>query len=143
MAQAIPLAHNTKDDIWQNTPGLDGANQDRNFMESLDFGKKFSDTVAWSPAVNTIHDALNTLNSLYQTICSDGVNLSYHYEKIGDNSAKMDCQTDHPSDFDYGILYGIILKFRDENSSQVVVRRDKMSANGQNGDNACTYYLAW
>ncbi len=140
MVQAIPSVQNTVVDVWQGALEDYDANQNKRFREALAFGKSFCDSAGWSASVNTVHDALVAFNDLYHMSCSDGINVNYHYEKTGDNSARMDCNTNHPANFDYGILYGIILKFRDENSSQIVVRRGKTTEDGQNSS---TYYLAW
>ena len=55
----------------------------------------------------------------------------------------MVCENPYPSDFDYGIIYRIVQKFRGPDSDELLVMLDDSKPTRKNGADSCTYLIRW
>ncbi|MEO1646646.1 MAG: hypothetical protein AAFR67_15760 [Chloroflexota bacterium] len=106
-------------------------------------GIKIPETAPFPPDINDVHSALASLNMAYQ-MNVQGENIgAYVYERLGERKAKMTCNNPYPSDFDYGILYGLAKRFQDDSSNNITVTRDDTKVNRKSGGDTCEYIVEW
>ena len=113
------------------------------FMNLVAVGLKIPDSAVWPPDIQTVHDALSSINVAYNMNHRYGEIGGYHYEKTGETSGKMICDNPYPSDFDYGIIYRTVQKFTDPENSNFVVRVDASQPTRKRGESSCTYLITW
>lgn len=131
-------------DKWYNQQAwLDTLRELRasNFMNEVAVGMKTPDFAEWPPNVQTVHDALASVNIAYQMNHRGGKIGGYHYTPTGEQSGAMICDNPYPSDFDYGLIYRIVQKFSDK-SPNIRVARDEDN-NRKKGGDSCTYQINW
>lgn len=114
-----------------------------NFMNLVAIGMKIPDHAAWPPNVKTVHDALASVNVAYQMNHRGGEIGSYDYTAVSENEGVMVCRNPYPSDFDYGLIYRIVQKFRTKEDNTIVVKRDTKLPNRLTGADSCTYHITW
>lgn len=116
---------------------------DTNYMNEVAIGMKIPDHAAWPPSITTVHDALESINVAYQMNHRGGKIGGYYYTKTGDQSGTMIGENPYPSDFDYGLIYRVVQKFRDPSSRKILVIRDEDQPTRQKGADSCTYHIEW
>ncbi|MEM9950526.1 MAG: hypothetical protein AAF846_02905 [Chloroflexota bacterium] len=116
---------------------------ERDFMNLVAVGMKIPDQAEWPPEVVTVHDALGSLDVVYNMNHRGGEIGEYRYEKTGERSGIMFCHNPYPSDFDYGLVYRIVQKFRGADSTDMLVKRDESKPSRRNGGESCTFLVLW
>lgn len=115
-----------------------------NSMNMVAIGMKVPDMVPWPPNVQTVEDALKGLNIAYEMNHRGGNFGSYQVDFQENRNAVVTCHNPYPSDFDYGLIYRIVQKFRPDDSSDMGVERDDSIPNRKNGDgDTCIYNIYW
>ena len=148
---AIPILkkhglHPVDADGWYNQQKvLDAYRELRNqdFMNLVAIGMKVPDTAVWPPEVDTVHNALASLDVAYQMNHRGGEIGGYHYQETGPNSGTIVANNPFPSDFDYGLIYRVVQKFRKETVNHLLVILDETQPSRKNGDDSCTYLISW
>ncbi|MDX2079079.1 MAG: hypothetical protein SFZ02_21795 [bacterium] len=115
----------------------------KKFLSLVSIGMKIPDLAAWPPDINTVHAALASINVAYSMNHRNGAIGGYYYTETGPTSGTMVCENPYPSDFDYGLIYRTVQKFRDSTSTKLLVKRDDTQPNRITGANSCTYYIEW
>lgn len=115
----------------------------KNFMNLVAIGMKIPDNAAWPPHVKTVHDALASIDVAYNMNHRNGEIGGYHYEQTGERTGVMVCDNPYPSDFDYGIIYRTVQKFRDSDTKQFTVKVDTSVATRKKDGGSCTYLINW
>lgn len=149
--EVIPIfeKHNLVDispDEWYNQQEYLNAYKELaelNFMNLVAIGMKVPDHAVWPPHIKTVHDALASVNVAYQMNHRGGEIGSYDYTALGDQQGVMVCHNPYPSDFDYGLIYRIVQKFRTDERNNITVKRDNKSPNRLTGADSCTYHINW
>ncbi|HRF93649.1 MAG TPA: hypothetical protein PLZ51_00575 [Aggregatilineales bacterium] len=113
------------------------------FLSLVSVGMKIPDLAAWPPDINSVHAALASINVAYSMNHRNGEIGGYYYTETGPTSGTMVCKNPYPSDFDYGLIYRTVQKFRDSTSTKLVVKRDEDNPNRMSGGDSCTYYIEW
>lgn len=134
------------DDAWYNQQEwLDAFKElsQTNFLNLVAIGMKIPDLAAWPPNVVTVHDALASIGVAYPMNHRNGEIGSYKYTPTGENSGVMVCENPYPSDFDYGLIYRTVQKFRDESSTKLLVKRDETQPSRLDGAESCTFIVEW
>ena len=105
-------------------------------------GKKIPDTALWPPNVNTIEEALASIDIAYHYNHRRGEIGNYRFEKTGETSATVTCDNPYPCAFDLGIIKATAAKFA---SGRVIpsVREDSSRPCRRKGGNSCTYIVTW
>ncbi|MCD4685162.1 MAG: hypothetical protein K8S97_04415 [Anaerolineae bacterium] len=85
----------------------------------------------------TVEDALNSINTAYQMNHRNGDIGYYHAERVDDTLIRVTCENPYPSDFDYGIIYGVVKRYAPSGVSFQVTRAPFPSR--LNGDDMCVY----
>lgn len=117
-----------------------------NFMSLVAIGMKIPDNATWPPDIKTAHDALASIDVAYQMNHRGGKIGGYHYKVTGNRSGEMMCDNPYPSDFDYGIIYRTVQKFRtdtDEEKTGIIVKRNNDIPNRLTGAEQCIYTITW
>ncbi len=133
-------------DVWYNQQKWLNAFKElaqTNFLNLVAIGMKIPDLAAWPPNVVTVHDALASIGMAYPMNHRNGEIGSYIYTPTGENSGVMVCANPYPSDFDYGLIYRTVQKFRDASSTKLMVKRDESKPSRIGGGESCTFLVEW
>ncbi|MCD4685163.1 MAG: hypothetical protein K8S97_04420 [Anaerolineae bacterium] len=103
----------------------------------VSIGMRIPENADWPEGIDSIEAALNSIDVAYQMNHRNGAIGSYRAERISDSLIRVTCENPYPSDFDYGIVYGVIKCFVPDESQFTVERAE--SPNRQAGDDACVY----
>ncbi len=66
----------------------------------------------------------------------------YHYKKISNNMAEIECDNPYPCDFDKGIIMQMARKFKPE-TGLVKIEHEESKGCRKNGASACRYTVSW
>ncbi len=138
--------HPLEDDEWYNQQTILNAYKklaEKNYMNLVAAGMNVPDKAMWPPEIKDVHAALSSIDVAYAMNHRGGEIGRYLYEKKGQHSGAMVCTNPYPSDLDYGLIYRVIQKFRDETSNALLVRLDDNKPSRKKGGNSCTYQLSW
>jgi hypothetical protein len=114
-----------------------------NFLDMVSVGMKIPEIAMFPPNIQDVHGALGLLDMAYHMNVR-GENIGeYVYEKLGERSAKITAHNPYPSDFDYGLIYALVKRFRPADSKNVLVKRDDSQPNRKNGADSCVYTVSW
>lgn len=114
-----------------------------NFMNLVAMGMKVPDFAIWPPDINTVHEALASIDVAYHMNHRKGEIGHYHYEKTGESSGRMICRNPYPSDFDYGIIYRTVGKFVASDNVDFNVQVDRARPTRKLDGESCTYLIKW
>jgi hypothetical protein len=106
-------------------------------------GMTIPDVALFPPEIDTVEKALTSLGEAYQMNHRGGEIGEYVFKKIGERSGEVLCRNPYSSDFDYGLIYRLIQKYRPDDSDSFRVVRDDSVSNRKNGGDACTYHVSW
>jgi hypothetical protein len=77
-------------------------------------GSEIPNVVDWPPEVETVEEAMESLDDVYN-MNHRGSDLGYHdFEQTGDSNGVMTCQNHYPSSLDEGLLKCVAEKFSDD-----------------------------
>lgn len=93
------------------------------------------------PALSTISDALNMLNTLYQMDHQGGEVGYYEFIQHGNFIGRMICHNPYPADFDFGLLYAILKHYNSEDT--MYIDWDRTRKNRKDGADSCEFILEW
>lgn len=113
------------------------------FLNLVAIGMSIPDFAVWPPEITTVHAALSSIDVAYHMNHRNGEIGSYQYTPVGEREGVMVCNNPYPSDFDYGLVYRTVQKFREDRSSGITVKRDDTIPNRKTGDNTCVYHITW
>ncbi len=135
-----------KEDVWYNQQNVLNAYkkiQEHDFMNMVAIGMQIPDKAVWPPEIKTVHDALASIDEAYHINNRGGEIGHYRYTKTGERSGTMVCDNPYPSDFDYGIIYRVVQKFRGPDSDDLLVMLDESKPTRRDGADSCTYLIRW
>jgi hypothetical protein len=113
------------------------------FSDMVSVGMEIPEAAEFPPDLNDIHQALASINIAYQ-MNNRGPDIGFYaYEKLGERSAKMTCRNPYPSDFDFGLIYAMVKRFRPADSQFIRVIRDDTIPNRKTGADTCIYTVEW
>jgi hypothetical protein len=114
-----------------------------NFLDLVSVGMKIPEIAAFPPNIQDVHVALGLLDMAYHMNVR-GPNVGeYTYEKLGERSAKITAHNPYPSDFDYGLIYALVKRFRPADSQAISVKRDETKPNRKKGGDSCEFTISW
>jgi hypothetical protein len=113
-------------------------------LDLVTIGMGVPDNAIFPPEIQGVEMALRTIDMAYQMNHRGGDIGEYTYESTGSNSGIMVCRNPYPSDFDFGLLHGIIRKFRPSTArDRIVVQLDPTQPTRKQGADSCTFLLSW
>jgi hypothetical protein len=119
----------------------------------LAIGKKVPEHALWPPEIQTIEDALRSVDVAYHMnhrllgqpmfdpatgSMLEGIG-HYKVDHVGKRRLVMTCETPYPSEFDRGIILGAGRKFE----PSVEVELDQSQPTRLRGADHCTYVVTW
>lgn len=125
----------------------------RTTLEAI--GKQIPDHAQWPPQIQTIEDALASIDIAYHInhrkngkglfdpgtgTMTEGIG-HYAYQKTGERQGTMRCTNPYPCNFDLGIIEAVADKFKPAGSS-ITIAHDPGGCR-INGDDTCTYLISW
>ena len=108
----------------------------------LAIGKRIPTNAQWPSQVDTLEQALASIDVAYHLNHRGGDIGSYHYESTGPTSGKMVCNNPYPSDFDLGLVYAIVRKFAPK-GALTTVKLDATAPTRKQGAETCTFLITW
>ena len=111
-------------------------------MDLVAIGMKIPENAVFPPDIDSIETALNVLDVAYHTNHRNGEIGVYQAVKVADQHYKMVCRNPYPTDFDYGIIYGLVRRFCPPNT-RFSVTVDETAPNRQKGADSTTYIVTW
>lgn len=112
-------------------------------MNLVSIGMKIPDVAAFPPDLDTVEKALGLLDVAYQMNHRGGEIGEYHFSLNDEHSGVMTCNNPYPSDFDFGLVYRMVQKFRPATSRNFQVKLDPDKTTRKQGGDSCTYLLTW
>ncbi len=100
-------------------------------------GMRIPELADWPENIDTVEDAVNSINAAYQMNHRNGDIGYYHAERVDGTLIRVTCENPYPSDFDYGIIYGVVKRYAPPGVSFHVERAPFPSR--MNGDDVCVY----
>ena len=110
-------------------------------FDLVSIGTKIPDNVTWPPEINSVESALMSIDVAYHMNHRGGKIGSYTAEILETNHIRITCDNPYPSDFDYGILYRTVQKFKSQGEDFSVQRANSPSR--LKGDDRCVYDITW
>ena len=105
-------------------------------------GKKVPENAEWPPEIETVEDALESIDKAYHQNHRNGKIGHYELEKTGDNKAKMVCTNPYPDQFDLGLIEATAKKFA-ERKARVNVEVNSEQPRREEGSDSTTYLITW
>ena len=106
------------------------------------FGMQIPHVIKLPPVETPIAELFPVINDFYQQHHRNGYAGEYRYEATSEHSGVLKAHSPYPSDFDYGIIYQIVKKYRPISSQQFSVVREKSPAH-KDSANHFIYTLQW
>ncbi len=103
-------------------------------------GKKIPDSAHFPPDIDSLENALRSIDVAYHMNHRGGAIGNYNFNKSADGSISLVCENPYPCEFDRGIIEGIARKFAPD-ESRIIVRHDDSAPCRENGDSSCTYHV--
>lgn len=98
-------------------------------------GSEIPNVVEWPPEVETVEEAMESLDDVYQMNHRGGEVGYYDFEKTGETGGVMECKNPYPPSLDEGLLEAVADKFSEEGS---FVRVEQTSEGTTR-----TYQISW
>lgn len=111
-------------------------------FDLVGIGMKTPDNAIFPPQIDSIPSALASIDVAYHMNHRNGEIGHYHVNVLGDSSIDMLCENPYPCDFDYGLIYSMVRRFRPQNAKFSVVH-DPNAPCRQKGADSCTYHITW
>ena len=120
-------------------------------------GRLIPEKADWPPFVNSIETALASIDVAYhmnhrlnRKVMFDPKTGSkiegighYNFEKVNEREIKMVCNNPYPCDFDKGIVYATVNKFKPEDVKLISINEEKSNKCRENGGDTCIYTIVW
>ncbi len=133
-------------DVWHPQQQILDAYREISELGNFDLialGMRIPDALPFPPHIDSVETALSSLDEAYHMNHRGGDIGEYVFEKTGDRSGKVICCNPYPSDLDYGLIYRMVKKFRDNTNTAFSVKRDPDAPSRKNGDDSCTFLIEW
>jgi hypothetical protein len=106
-------------------------------------GLKIPENAKFPPDIDTIENALRSIDVAYHMNHRGGEIGIYGFESTGPRSATMVCRNPYPCSFDRGIIEAMAVRFKPDDSVAVSVQHDDSAPCRRHGADSCTYLVTW
>lgn len=108
-------------------------------------GKVIPKNAEWTDDIETLEDALRSIDIAYHLNHKGGVIGHYKLTRFDELSKKatMVCKNPYPCDFDRGIITYMLRKYKPEDSYDYGVYLDKSKETRLMGGESCTFNIYW
>jgi hypothetical protein len=107
----------------------------------ISVGSGISETAQWPPDIDTVESAFAAIDMAYHMNHRNGDIGHYQTELITPGHVRVTACNPYPSDFDYGLCYGLAKRFLPHNAHIKVERA--ASPCRLKGDDCCVYDVTW
>ena len=117
----------------------------REFSQMSDMvrmGVCISENAPYPPNVENLQHALMLLDEGYRLNHRNNTMGEYHAEQVGERHIVIEAKTPYPSDFDYGLIYGMATRYMPK-GADLVISLDLNKPTRKRGDDSCTYNITW
>ncbi len=111
-------------------------------MNLVSIGMRIPEDAIFPPGINDVPTALESINIAYQMQHRGGEIGYYRAVHLSPREIMMQCHNPYPSDFDYGIIYAMVKRFRPK-GAQFLVRRNDAGPSRLKGADMCQYFVTW
>ncbi len=105
-------------------------------------GRKIPENADWPPGIDSVCEALDSIDKAYHMNHRGGEIGSYDFEKTGDNSGEFVCDNPYPDAFDEGVIEETAKQFA-ENKLKVNVEVDDSKPTRDGGADSTTFLVEW
>lgn len=110
-------------------------------LDLVSIGLKVPELAFWPPEIDTIEDALFSIDQAYQLNHRGGEIGSYTATQTGPREIEIYCENPYPCDFDYGTVYGTAKRYLPQDGTLKVRHSDRCCR--KKGDDACLLVVSW
>ncbi len=110
-------------------------------LDLVAIGMKIPESAVWPPAVQTLEDALFSIDVAYHINHRHGKIGCYRAMAVDDRHIEMFCENPYPCDFDFGIIYGTAKLYAI--SQGYSVEHDNTAPCRKKGGEYCIYHVQW
>lgn len=138
-----------KHNSWHPTSSVLGAFEEitNSFSEFFLFeiGKCLPKTVKFPEKISCLESALRSINLAYHMNHRHGNPGYYKLLTFNKDSrvATFECHNPYPSEFDRGIIYKIVERFKPKDSKEISVTFDDTIEGRKLGGDSCFYKISW
>jgi hypothetical protein len=118
------------------------ARHESSSLNLVSIGMRIPEVAAFPPDLDSLEAALMMLDAAYHMNHRGGDTGYYRATPIGPKHFSVECRNPYPSDFDYGIIYAVVKRFKPAGTA-FVVQRDEEGPSRQKGDDYCTFDVTW
>ncbi len=111
-------------------------------LDLVSIGMKINERAHFPPDINSIESALQSIDVAYHMNHHGGEIGSYQYIRVSGTQIDLVCRNPYPCDFDYGLIYGTVQRFRLPRTP-FVVEHDGTAPCRKRGADSCTYHVTW
>jgi hypothetical protein len=111
-------------------------------LDLVNIGMKIPQSAIWPPEVQTIKDALASIDAAYHMNHRHGEIGCYRATEVGPREMEILCENPYQCDFDYGIIYGTARLYMPVGGGLIVEHDDEAPCR-KRGDDSCTYHVKW
>jgi hypothetical protein len=111
-------------------------------LDLVHIGMEIPKHVLWPPEIQTVEEALLSINTAYHMNHKDGKIGVYRPRQVKWREFQIFCQNPYPCDFDYGLLYGIARLYLPPDG-HLIVEHDADTPCRKHGAESCTYSVRW
>ena len=111
-------------------------------LDLVNIGMKIPENALFPPDIKSIQSALESIDVAYRMNHRGGEIGSYQCISVGHSQMDMVCRNPYPCDFDYGLIYSMVRRFRPL-KTQFVVQHDDTAPCRKKGADSCIYHVTW
>lgn len=104
-------------------------------------GNQCPDLAIWPPEIDSIEKAFDSMDMAYHMNHRNGEIGHYIVTHVADRHIRVKAENPWPSNFDFGMCWGLAKRFAPKDSKIQVIREPSPSR--VNGDEYCTYDVTW
>jgi hypothetical protein len=109
----------------------------------FNIGLKIPENAIFPKEIETIEDALRSIDIAYHLNHRNGDIGEYRFQSIGPKTAKLFCPNPYPCAFDRGIITAMAKRFKPKESALVNVKHEDSAPCRMKGADSCTYLVNW
>jgi hypothetical protein len=95
-------------------------------MDLVSIGMQIAEVALLPPHIDSVEKALASMNDAYHmNNRNDSPERGWTFEKKDDNHYTLVCRTAVPRDFEYGVVYGFVKRFKPEGKGFIVKRAEQ------------------
>ena len=124
---------------WLNAFGTIADDLEPHVLDRL--GEQLPSVAEWSTDIDTVPEALRSIDDAYQRNHRGGEIGYYRFEQRDEQSGTVTCYNPYPCPFDRGLIRGVAKQYAPVNA--FVFIEETGSECRRDGDDRCTYTIHW